>query len=268
MKRIHLFEKDKSRAQKREKELRTLGYNVSHEQISPEALRKLKEEPPAAVLIDLGHAPSLGRDAGIFIRHYRATRSIPIVFFDGEPAKVMKIKQLLPDAFYTDWRRIKSALKHAIAHPPAQPVKHKSLLAAYSSTPLVKKLGIKPEYSVVLINAPGVFAKVLGKLPDGVVMRKSLTERNDLIIWFVKSRRVLEKRIANIARLVEKGGLWIIWPKKSSGISSDLTQQLVRNSGLNTGLVDYKVCAIDETWAGLKFARRKQPAWYDGSCQE
>lgn len=254
---VYLLQKDLAAARQHIKELKTLGYGVRHEPISPDALRKLKEEPPMAVLIDLSRAPSLGRDAGIYIRHYRATRNIPIVFFDGEPKKVAQIKKHLPDAIYTSWHGIDHALKRAIARPPAAPIKPKSLLAGYSRTPLVKKLGIKAHSTIVLINAPHDFAKVLGKLPDGVLLRRKATQSNDMMIWFVKSRKELEKKITIIATLVTQGGLWIVWPKKISRISSDLSQKDVREIGLSAGLVDYKVCAVDETWAGLKFARRK-----------
>jgi CheY-like chemotaxis protein len=257
MKRVYLFQKDKAEARKRIKQLKKLGYQVRHEQISPESLRKFKEKPPMAVLIDLSRAPSLGRDAGIYIRHYRATRKIPIVFIDGEPKKVAQIKKHLPDAVYTEWPITKRALKRAITCPPAAPVKPKSLLAGYSRTPLVKKLGIKAKSAVILINAPRDFVKSLGMLPDGIVTKTRLTKNSDMMIWFTKSRKAMGKRINTIAALVGKGGLWIVWPKKTSLMATDLSQKDVREIGLNAGLVDYKVCAIDETWAGLKFARRK-----------
>lgn len=256
MKRVHLFQKNQVEARKRAKELEALGYCVTYGSISPEVLRKLKEEPLVAVLIDLDRTAALGRDAGIYIRHYRATRNMPIVFINGKPANVVATKKHLPDAIYTDWSGIKSALRRAISHPPVAAVKPKSLLAGYSNTPLVKKLGIKPESAITLINPPDDFRKVMGKLPDRVVIRKRVTKKNDLMIWFVRSRRALEKRIKTVAARVGRGGLWIAWPKKTSRISSDLSQQDVRELGLNAGLVDYKVCAIDETWAGLKFARR------------
>ena len=220
-------------------------------------LKKLKEKPPKAVLIDLSQAPSQGRDAGIFIRHYRTTRNTPVIFVGGDPAKVDMIKKHLPDAVYTEWNRIERAIKHAIAHPPKDPVRPASLLAGYSGTPLVTKLGIKPKSRLVLIDAPRSFMMALGKLPDGVAVRKSVVEERDLVIWFVKSKKMLERRIKIIARQVGGGGLWIVWPKMTSRIASDLTQQTVRRAGLSTGLVDYKVCAIDETWSGLKFSVRK-----------
>jgi hypothetical protein len=257
MRHVHLFQRDSAEAQKHVDELKTLGYSVSHEPVRPEVLRKFREKPPAAVLIDLSRAPSLGRDAGIFIRHYRATRNLPIVFFDGKPVKVAEIKKHLPDAIYTSWRGIKHALKRAIACPPAAPVKPKSLLAGYSGTPLVKKLGIGPKSRIVIINAPVNFLDSLGKLPEGVVIRRNITPNNDMMIWFVKSRQSLERKIRAITALVKPGGVWIVWPKKRSRISCDLSQQDVRDIGLGAGLVDYKVCAIDGTWSGLKFARRK-----------
>lgn len=255
--RVLVFQKDSAEARRRVKELAALGYSVERASISPVVLRRLKEKPPAAVLIDLNRAPSQGRDVGIFIRHYRKTRNTPIIFLDGEPVKVDQVKRQLPDAVYTEWRRIERALKDAIAHPPTNPVAPDSLLAGYSSTPLVKKLGIKPQSRVVLIDTPRGFVKVLGELPDGVVMKKSMTQEKDLIIWFVKSKKMLERKIETIAHQVSKDGLWIVWPKSGSRISSDLTQQLVRRAGLRSGLVDYKVCAIDETWSGLKFSVRK-----------
>ena len=169
----------------------------------------------------------------------------------------VQIKKHLPDAVYTERRRIKTALKRAIAHPPTAPVKPESLLAGYSRTPLVKKLGIKPKFNIVLIDAPNDFQKALGTMPSGVVMRTSLTQQNDMMIWFVRSKKKLETRMSRIVSFVARGGLWIVWPKKASRISSDLSQKQVRAAGLNAGLVDYKVCAIDETWSGLKFALRK-----------
>ena len=257
MKHVHIFQKDTVEAQERVRELRVLGYKVTHGPISPGVLKKLREEPPAAVLIDLSRAPSMGRDVGIYIRHYRVTRSIPIVFFGGEPDKVSQIKEHLPDAEFTDRHRIRTALKRAISRPPTAPVKPQSLLAGYSRTPLVKKLGIKAEFSVVLIDAPHDFQKSLGKMPQGVVMKQRLTRRNDMVVWFVRSRKALEQRMSKVADFVKQGGLWIVWPKRTSRIPSDLSQKHVRAVGLNAGLVDYKVCAIDETWSGLKFALRK-----------
>ena len=133
-------------------------------------------------------------------------------------------------------------------------------MAGYSGTPLVKKLGIKENAVVALVGAPRDFEKTLGRLPGGVTLRRRAGSRADLTLWFAKSARDLEGRIARMAASIGRDGLWIAWPKKASGVVTDLSEGLVRRSGLATGLVDYKICAIDATWSGLRFARRAAPA--------
>ncbi|UCG89489.1 MAG: DUF3052 family protein [Gemmatimonadota bacterium] len=131
------------------------------------------------------------------------------------------------------------------------------MLAGYSGTPLPKKLGIKNGATVVLVGGPKGFESTLGPLPEGVTLRKQARGKCDMIIWFPKSRKDLERRVSELGALAGKGGMWIAWPKQASGVKSDLNQAIVRSSGLAVGLVDYKICAIDETWSGLKFAKRK-----------
>lgn len=131
-----------------------------------------------------------------------------------------------------------------------------SAMAGYSGTPLPKKLGIKPDMTVALVAAPPDFADTLGALPPGARLRRDLRTASPLIIWFVRSARVLQREIHRMAARLT-GGLWIAWPKQSSGVATDVTQNMVRAAGLGHGLVDFKIAAIDETWSGLKFARRK-----------
>ena len=130
--------------------------------------------------------------------------------------------------------------------------------AGYSGTPLVKKLGIKPDSILTLLNAPSDFMQTLGELPEKVVIKTSARGKRDLTIWFPKNAPDLKRRIEKLADAVGEGGLWIAWPKKASGVKTDLSDGLVRSSGLANGIVDYKVCAIDETYSGLKFATRKK----------
>jgi hypothetical protein len=129
-------------------------------------------------------------------------------------------------------------------------------LAGYSGTPLVRKLGIKPGVTVALVAAPLGFARELVDLPGDVRLVTRAAGAPDLVLWFVRSRRDLEARIARLAGLMGSG-LWIAWPKKASGLKTDVTEDVVRTAGLSHGLVDYKVCAINATWSGLKFARRR-----------
>jgi CheY-like chemotaxis protein len=238
--------------------LRAAGYEVDAAPIDAGFLHELRQKPPTAVVIDLSRLPAQGRDVGAAMRQSKSTRHIPIVFVGGEPEKVERSKKLLPDAVYTTWSRIRGSLKRAIISPPAKPVVTESALAGYSGTPLAKKLGIKADFTVVLVGAPEDFEKTMsGDLPEGVRFRRQARGRCDLIIWFCKSQTKLKTRVKALGQLAGAGGLWIAWPKQTSGVRSDLTQTEVRAAGLAVGLVDYKIASIDATWSGLRFARRK-----------
>jgi hypothetical protein len=238
--------------------LRSAGYEVSHEALGPASFKEMRENPPDVVVIDLSRIPSQGRDVGLGIRKYKDTRHVPLVFVEGDPDKMKGTKKLLPDAAYTTWDRILDGLKQAIAHPPKVPVVPASVMAGYEGAPLHKKLGIKSDSVVYLIDAPEGFEKSIPDLPLGVSFKREIPEHNDLVIWFVKSQENLDENINKVKGKVGKGGLWIAWPKKASGVASDLSQTSVRKKGLSSGLVDYKVCSIDKTWSGLKFALRRK----------
>ena len=130
-------------------------------------------------------------------------------------------------------------------------------MAGYSGTPLAKKLGIKEGSRIALVNAPKDFQSALGALPGGVKFLKPSTKSLDLILFFVLSERILARDFAKLAnRLASNGMFWIAWPKKSSGVATDLSFERVQRIGLDAGLVDVKICAVDETWSGLKFVYR------------
>jgi hypothetical protein len=258
MKKVYLVHWKEAEAVRRVEQLRSAGYAVLFQPVTPALLGELRKDPPSAVVIDLTRAPSQGRDVAIALRNYKATREVPLVFVEGDRAKVASIKKLLPDTAFTSWSRIRGTLEKAIAAPPKSRPAQPSMLAGYSGTPLPKKLGVKANSVIVLAGAPADFEKTLGVLPDGVTLRRQARGRNDLIIWFPKSCKDLERRILHFAELTGKGGIWIAWPKQSSGVKTDLTATIVRKTGLANKLVDYKICAIDETWSGLKFALRKE----------
>jgi hypothetical protein len=182
---------------------------------------------------------------------------VPIVIVDGDARKLEQIRELLPDLTFTTWGAIQRALKRAIAHPPEHPTVPTSDLAGYADAPLVKKLGVKPDFTVTMIGAPARFEQTLGVLPDGVRLRRRARGTTDLVLWFVQTQADVTRRIAQISTLAGSGGLWIVWPKQTSGVRTDLTQTVVRKLGLASGLVDYKVCSVDRTWSGLRFARRE-----------
>ena len=133
-------------------------------------------------------------------------------------------------------------------------------MAGYSGTPLPKKLGIKPGARLALVSAPGDFAgTALRPLPEGVELRSRARGPLDVIVFFTTRRAQLERRFAKLATALDAAGaLWIAWPKRSSGVRTDLTEDALREVGLPLGLVDTKVCAIDDTWSGLRFVIRKE----------
>lgn len=132
--------------------------------------------------------------------------------------------------------------------------------AGYSGTPLPKKLEIKEGSQVATVGAPADFASTLGPLPPGAKLRRGVAAPRDLTIWFVTARRQLEGDLPRVVPPKGFGSLWVAWPKKASGVKTDLTENVLREVILPHGLVDRKVCAIDATWSGLLFSWRKAAA--------
>ena len=131
--------------------------------------------------------------------------------------------------------------------------------AGYSGTPLVRKLGFKPGMRVHYAGAPAGFAALVGELPDGVRVLARPAADLDLVVLFVRERAELERRLAALHhRIRQDGMLWIAWPKRASRVPTDMTEDVVRDVALPRGLVDVKVCAIDDTWSGLKLVIRKE----------
>ncbi len=130
-------------------------------------------------------------------------------------------------------------------------------MAGYSGTPLPRKLGIAEGHRVAFARAPSEFRQTLGPLPDGVSVRTRFRGRLDVIVAFFDRRSQLERRFPSLAAALEpNGGLWIAWPKGSSGVATDLTEDVVREIAIANGMVDNKVCAIDDTWSGLRLVYR------------
>ena len=132
-------------------------------------------------------------------------------------------------------------------------------MAGYSGTPLVQKLGIKEGQSVALVHAPAGFLALLEPLPHDLTLLSQLRgkTRKDVLLFFTTKRAQLEKQVDHLKdHLAYAGGLWVCWPKKSAGVPTDVTEDVVREVALANGLVDNKVCAIDETWSGLRLVVR------------
>lgn len=232
----------------------------------PEQFKGIRHHPPDALVIDLGRLPSHGRAVAVYFRQTKATRGVPLIFVDGAAEKVAAIRAQLPDAVYTDWNGSAAAIRRAL-RAPRKAVIVPPTMDAYAHSPLPKKLGIKAGLRVLLVRPPagfearlaGLFAEHLGASADTVELETALpdAEPADVVIAFAKSRAELAARLARALELrADAGRIWICWPKQGAKLALDLTQNDVRAAGLAAGLVDYKICAIDETWSGLCFARK------------
>jgi hypothetical protein len=130
-------------------------------------------------------------------------------------------------------------------------------VAGYSGTALTQKLGIKPGARVALLRAPEGFEDALEPMPDGARLRHQARGQHDVVLFFATRLAELERRFDTLARATGyAGGLWIAWPKRTASVATDLREGVVREVGLAHGLVDNKVCAVDDTWSGLRFVYR------------
>ena len=247
-------------APERIERLRAAGFEATYRPlVTLDDMKALSADPGDAVVIDLGRLPSHGRELGVYLRSRKSSRGTPLLFVGGRPDKVQRVREVLPDASYAAWSDVGEALRSAISDAPAEPRVPTSGFEAYAATPLVSKLGIRAGYSVLLVDAPDGFAETLGPLPEGVTLYYRPVEPCRMGIWFATSRSDIAERLDDVLRgVADNGSLWIAWPKKASGVLSDLTQVVVRDTGLETGLVDYKICSIDRTWSGLLFTRRSR----------
>jgi CheY-like chemotaxis protein len=257
MSRIVLVHWNKKEARERSRKLKALGHKTAIlSDTEKRNFESIRESPPDLFLIYLTRLPSHGREVGGYLRRLKATRHVPILFVDGNADRVSRTRSLIPDADFAKWEELKDTIPKAKKRAPANPVVP-GTMAGYSGTPLPKKLGIRENYAVVLINPPDRFERKLEPLPASAEIVNNPKLAN-VAILFTLSQSELARDFHPLAKaLPAKTALWIAWPKKASGVVTDLTENVVREFGLGAGWVDYKVCAIDEIWSGLCFARKK-----------
>ena len=192
----------------------------------------------------------------IRLRGAKATRHLPIVFVDGEPEKVKRTRLLLPDATYTTWGRIKTALPKAIAQAAHR----------IRSSPITTLRGQaarrQARRQAGLQGGAARLAERIRRHAQAAARRRSRSRRGpnataDLFLCFARSRRELHAHLLPLQGVADRQTMWLVWPKKASGVKSDLDGNVVRTTGLAAGWVDYKVCSVDDTWSGLAFKRRK-----------
>jgi hypothetical protein len=239
------------------RDLQEAGFEVfSDLPAGPGFIKDLEALALDALVIDLSRLPSQGRDMAVQIRSRKGTRSIPILFVEGDPVKVAPITELLPDAVYTNWEDLVRQLNLAISTGPHAFRAPGSVFAAYAGRPLAAKLGIKAGYKMVVMGAPDGFVESLGELPAGASIGLEADAAANLFLWFIHSRTALQDALEGIVENGKKAPVWIAWPKKGVLYQTDLTQQFVRQSAMQAGLVDYKICSVNDRWSALLFTWR------------
>jgi len=256
---------DTEAAAAHKRELEKAGFKVAAGPAPAKQIgQHFRELAPAAVVFDLDKIPSHSRAVAVILRTTKMTRMIRLVFAGGEAGAgvkqetIARIRADMPDACFTDWKNAARAIKKYLLSGPAEPIQPPAYMDQFAGSSTIKKLGLKPRMKLAMLGAPDGFAESLGELPEAIEIADRLRRDAQLALWFVRSRVELESEIGFLcARLPEGCGLWIIHPKQSSRYKADFNQNHVRTVALATGLVDYKVCSVDNDWSGLKFARKK-----------
>jgi len=210
----------------------------------------IRSSAPDAIVIDLTRMPSYGRAVGGLIREQKSIRHIPLVFLEGDPEKTKLVRKVLPDAFFAPFLKLGAMIEKAIREAPKDPVAPR-----HTAVPLAGKLRVQDGSVVALRSAPDGF---LEKLPAIRVTRKIADA--EMIFCFVKSMAALARELQTIGPDLEPGQtFWVIWPKQSGKLASDVTMPRISAMCVEAGLSGYKLCAVDEVWSGLALTRKRKP---------
>jgi hypothetical protein len=258
MPRVRLFHWNAEEAATFIASLQAAGHKVDYdEKIVPGLFSGIRNSPPEAFVIFLARLPSQGREVATALRGFKATRHVPIVFVDGVPEKVETVRSHLPDAVYTSRGRMATALRKALAHPPASPVVPTQMMDRYAARTAAQKLGIAEGASVALLDPPRDYGKVLGQIPNRVTFVEGGGPGCAVTLWFVQDAQAYQSALPRVRTLAGRTKLWILWPKRRNREPAAISEQIVRDAALALGLVDYKICSVNERWSALAFARKK-----------
>ena len=255
MPRVRLLHWKAEEAEAHLKTLRAAGWQTDYdERFRPELMRQWRDSPPDAFVIDLSRLPSHGREIAIALRQSPRTRCVPIVFCDGEEEKVARTARDLPDAVYCQLRTLRSSLRKALANRPVNPVKPTEMMARYAGRTAAQKLGIREGSQSRVVDPPRDFRKVIGALPAGVEFLEESAENAPVTLCFVHEAHSMLETLSRVRKLASRTKLWILWRKGGSAARGEVTENLVREHALDLGLVDYKICSVNEVWSALAFA--------------
>jgi hypothetical protein len=243
MPRVILFHWNREEGAARVRQLSQAGFEAElHTEGGGLSLRAMAGA--LAAVIDLTRLPSHGRAVAAWLRGSKSTRQIPIIFVDGEPEKITRVKQDVPDAAFVASKQLLAALKKAKA--PADPVIPRQMMHSTRST--AQKLGIRENARVLLIDPPSNYLKVLGTLPAGVEFLEEAGAKAEVTLWFVLEPESFERALPARRKLAAQSKLWIVWKK---GNPKGLNGNRVREAAMAMGLVDYKICSLDGVWSGI-----------------
>lgn len=238
--------------------LRAAGHQVDYDQqLNPGISRRIRETQPEAVVIDLSRLPSHGREVAVYLRGQKDTRALPLVFLGGAEDKVLGVRKVLPDATYTTITKLKSSVRAAIRNRIESPIVPPPMMERYALKTPAQKLGVKPDTTVAVFAAPRDYSQVLGELPAGAALLEDPPHPCTVTIWFAHDPETFLDALPKMQRLAGKTKLWVAWKKKSAAPASRLSEDFVRNSAIDAGLVDYKVCAINSVWSGIALAPKR-----------
>jgi hypothetical protein len=222
----------------------------------PVQAKAIRANPPDALVIDLTCRPAQGRGAATAFRQSKYARYIPLIFVDGEPEKIAAVREWLPDATYATRSQLCAKVKAACAKRVVNPVIPPDLTETYKTRTVAQKLGIKEGSTVAVIDPPRDYTAALGVLPDGVDLLEDPDSIHPVTLWFVRDPRIYQTGMRRMQALAGRTKLWVVWRKNAT---NGLTQYVVRDTALEAGLVDYKICAVNQEWSGMAFSQRKTP---------
>ena len=233
--------------------LEAAGHSVGHTgSIGSGIMKYLRADPPDAMVIDLTRQPSHGREIAVAVRTSKTIKHLPILFVDGDPEKVAAIRKVIPDGIFTTRSRLAAALKRA--RPVKDPVRPTPMRERFGNRTSAQKLGISAGMRVAVIDPPPDFERAIGVLPEGAALEENPREALRLTLWFTHHPDSVLARVKWMRSVAERSRLWILWRKnKGDGLDGGF----IRAVGIEAGLVDYKICSVNEVWSAMAFAVKK-----------
>lgn len=257
MARIRLLHWKAAEAGKYLTALAAAGHTVQYDQdVDSASLREWRAQPPQAFVIDLSRLPGRGREIAIALRQSPTTRRVPLVFCSGMPDKVEKTRALLPDAVYCEFSKLRGSLRSALSAAPVETVVPTAMMQRYAARTTGQKLGIEAAKPVSVINPPRDYLAVLGELPAGVEFTEDECSPAAVTLCFVHDLPSLQAWMSELRLRARTGKLWFCW-RKGKATAGGVSDSSIRATGVSLGLVDYKVCSLNNVWSGMLFALKR-----------